>query len=47
MGNTVAQSKFYTQELIGVVASSQQCDPHKVVMSRINGNRQTPWVHLT
>ena len=39
--------QWYTQQPVKVLASSEQCDPHTIVMSRIDGNRMTPYVHLT
>ena len=39
--------QWYNQQPVKVLASSEQCDPHTIVMSRIDGNRMTPYVHLT
>ena len=47
VGDDSYQDKYYTKQPLSVIASSEQCDPHKVVMSRILYDRETPFVHLT
>ena len=47
VGSTSGQTKYYDKQPISVIASSEQCDPHQVIMSRINYDREMPLVHLT
>ena len=47
VGDTSGQSKYYDKQPVTVMASSEQCDPHKVIMSRVNYDREMPLVHLT
>ena len=48
VGDTSGQSKYYDKQLVSVMASSEQCDPHKVIMSRTGYyDYEMPLVHLT
>ena len=48
VGDTSSQSKYYNKQTLSVIASSEQCDPHKVIMSRTGYyDYEMPLVHLT
>lgn len=48
VGTSSSQSKYFDKQPLSVIASSEQCDPHKVVMSRSGYyDYEMPLVHLT
>ena len=48
VGGTSSQSEYYNKQPVNVIASSEQCDPHTVIMSRTGYyDYEMPLVHLT